>query len=420
MKKIIQVHFYFCLMFIPFVADAQQKSNDSFNLQLAYRWAPIHYQDTDNTNAKADYISKFDYDGNFFGNDNWDNLDKGNLSAYAYYSVVETSTHWFIIYMFYHPRDWTDGSFDNEHENDAEGLLTIIKKGATTYGSFVAMFTTPHGGINSYVPQNSTLTRNNSVFSGSNFNGKVSFKNYDGALHPTTVQHAKSHAIYAFPSGDFSGKPNEDGIIYYPSKTLSELPSSGNDRNVKYQLINIFDFNLWTLQLFESAQTSSHNTYHTWGSFIGDKTGGCGNGSTVLCTTNAASPPWGWAFSNYEKYRGLLALDPAKTVNDYFKGLGNFSLIYSTNKYLVDLEKSGFTDTNLPYGWPTNQKISYLYEKIANKLSLKDNVNTDDTVFWKNKNTISHLSMLPICISKAKSPNGVLHLLNNSNNFTVL
>lgn len=364
MKK-IQIIILFSLFFlIHFTSDAEQKSNDAFNLQLAYRWAPVHYQDTDDSNAKADYITKFDYDGNFFGNNNWDNLNSGNLSAYAYYSVVETNTHWFIIYMFYHPRDWIDGSFDQEHENDSEGLLTIIKKGATTYGSFVAMLTTPHGGINSYVPINSTLTRNNIVFSGNNFNGKVTFKNYDGALHPTTVQHAKNHAIYAFPSGDFSGKANQDGIIYYPSKTIAELPSSGNDRNVKYKLLNVFDFNLWALQLFESTELSSHNTYYNWGHFSGDKTGGCGNGASVTCSTNAASPPWGWAFSNYPKYRGLLALDPATTVNDYFSGLGNFSLNYTTNKYLVDLRSNGFTDSNLPFGWPIDQKISYLYQKL--------------------------------------------------------
>jgi len=33
------------------------------DFDLAYRYAPIHYQDTDSTNYRADYITRFDYDG---------------------------------------------------------------------------------------------------------------------------------------------------------------------------------------------------------------------------------------------------------------------------------------------------------------------------------------------------------------------
>jgi hypothetical protein len=59
-------------------------------------------------------------------------------------------------------------------------------------------------------------------------------------------------------------------------------------------------------------------------------------------------------------------------------------------------------------------------KKLANKLSLRDNVNTDDTVFWKNKNTISHLSMLPICIREAKITQwGIAHK-NLSRYFSIL
>jgi hypothetical protein len=33
--------------------------------------------------------------------------------------------HWYILYAFFHPQDWTDTPFDQEHENDLEGLLVI-------------------------------------------------------------------------------------------------------------------------------------------------------------------------------------------------------------------------------------------------------------------------------------------------------
>ncbi|MGH2362530.1 MAG: hypothetical protein ACRDGM_18550, partial [bacterium] len=86
------------------------------DFDLAYYHAPIHYQDTDSTNYRADYVTRFNYDGNnMTATDNWENLNKFPLAAYAYYSVVETCTHWFIVYGFFHPRDWAQG-FGQEHE----------------------------------------------------------------------------------------------------------------------------------------------------------------------------------------------------------------------------------------------------------------------------------------------------------------
>ncbi|MET0414403.1 MAG: hypothetical protein ABW022_00075, partial [Actinoplanes sp.] len=80
--------------------------------ELALRWAPIHYQDVDSTGShalggKADFITRYDFDGDLNGRDNWDNAGR-NTSAAAYYSVIETSTHWYLTYFFFHPRDWVD------------------------------------------------------------------------------------------------------------------------------------------------------------------------------------------------------------------------------------------------------------------------------------------------------------------------
>ena len=83
--------------------------------ELALRWAPIHYQDVDTTGShalagKADFITRYDFDGNLNGRDNWDNAGR-NTSAAAYYSVSETSTHWYLTYFFFHPATgWTTRS----------------------------------------------------------------------------------------------------------------------------------------------------------------------------------------------------------------------------------------------------------------------------------------------------------------------
>src|SRR5215475_10805408 len=88
------------------VSEALTATNATDRANLALRWAPVHYQDVDQTGShalggKADYITRYDYDGDLNGRNNWD--DAGNaaypLAAHVYYSVTETSSHWFIVYL---------------------------------------------------------------------------------------------------------------------------------------------------------------------------------------------------------------------------------------------------------------------------------------------------------------------------------
>src|SRR5687767_1851719 len=86
----------------PETLGATQAAEVNFNEELAYRWAPVHYQDVDQTGdyavgGKSDYITAINFDNDWVGTNNWNNI-AGNYSAaaYVYYSVAETSTHWFI------------------------------------------------------------------------------------------------------------------------------------------------------------------------------------------------------------------------------------------------------------------------------------------------------------------------------------
>ena len=58
---------------------------------------------------------------------------------------------------FFHPRDWTDSSFDQEHENDMEGLLSIVRKDGTPYGRLEGMVTVFHNDFYSFVSPGSQL-----------------------------------------------------------------------------------------------------------------------------------------------------------------------------------------------------------------------------------------------------------------------
>lgn len=61
--------------------------------ELATHWSPFIYQAT---TGRHDYITRFDFDGNWLGHDNWENYECYPLPAYVYYSVVESTNYYFL------------------------------------------------------------------------------------------------------------------------------------------------------------------------------------------------------------------------------------------------------------------------------------------------------------------------------------
>lgn len=290
--------------------------------EIARRWAPVHYQDVDQTGTHAlggrsDYISRVDFDGDWSGLNNWDNAGTGSLAAHVYWSSVETSTHWFLTYTFFHPRDWTDSFFDTEHENDAEGVLLAVEKDGTTYGKLRAALTVAHTNFYSYLPAGSTWTAG-----GESVDGTLPMQTnpHDGFSHPVTAQEAKGHGLKARGGYDING----DGVIYFPA-TSAETPSHPDDRDVRYALVDVFaSGGLWDRR--------NTTPFASWGSFAGDKSGGCGSGA-IGCSTNAANAPWGWDDGDDAPGRGALATDPAGVMASYFTIPGAYSRTYTNNRF---------------------------------------------------------------------------------------
>jgi hypothetical protein len=290
--------------------------------ELALRWAPIHYQDVDATGShalggKADYITRVDFDGNLDGRDNWDRAAAADASfaAAAYYSVAETSTHWFITYFFFHPRDWADHPFfETEHENDGEGVLLAVQKDGSAYGILRSAVTVAHTSFYSYTPSGSTWTGGRETVDGTL---RTQSSPHDSFQHPVTAQEVQGHGLKAYPQYTING----DGIVYYPA-AQGETPSSGNDRDVRYELIDVFAAGgLW-------AQRGNSSL----GTFAGDTSGGCGVG-TFSCGTNSANAPWGWDDGDDLPARGEIATDPAKLSAEYFTVPGELARAYSYNPY---------------------------------------------------------------------------------------
>ncbi|XXX82321.1 hypothetical protein WMF30_26555 [Sorangium sp. So ce134] len=305
--------------------DALTAASADGRAALALRWAPIHYQDVDVTGShalggRADYIARVDFDGDWSGTNNWENAGARALPAHAYHAVVETGTHWFIVYTFFHPRDWMDSPFDTEHENDSEGVLVIVARDGTEHGRLLGAVTVAHSDFYSFVPDGSPL-----VAGAESIDGRLSLASFGGQLHPITAQEAKGHGLKAWPSYDIVG----DGVKYYPSLTDAEEPSSASDADVRYRLIDAYGPDgLWPRRDLATLFTSS-------GAFLGDRGGGCGSGLSFYCPTNAANAPWGWDDGDDGPVaRGEIATDPAKLVAHYFGVPAGFSRTYSFNPFL--------------------------------------------------------------------------------------
>ncbi|UOB17903.1 hypothetical protein [Abyssalbus ytuae] len=305
---------------VPLSSQKTKNLSRTTDFELALRWAPIHYMDVDATGTyaeggKSDYVTAINYDGDWNAENNWNNLAaySNSLSAHCYYSIVETNTHWFIIYAFFHPRDWTDNFLLynlDQHENDLEGIMMAIEKDASTYGTLRGAVTVSHSDFYSYTPAGSTFSNGLE-----DIDGTLEMQNYNGAMHPVTAQEAKGHGLKAWPQNNING----DGVIYYPSaNSNAQIPSDNYDNYVEYKLVNIFETGgLW------DQRFNTNLFFDTNGGFKGNdfKTGG-------------ANAPWAWNDGDDGIVQGgEMATNPAKLIDNYFDGLGNFSHFYLDNKY---------------------------------------------------------------------------------------
>ena len=324
-------------------------------LELAYRHAPVLWQKVNDANPRGDCITRVDFAGKLddFVH-NWSNVSNKNnkLLAHAYYSVVETSTHYFILYVFYHGQDWYDGKFlhdkvrkkFDEHLNDLEGALAVITKKADREKERVdAFITVSHFHFYSYA--NWRTSEEELLYKDAWSDRIRGYKeDPDGNIWPTEDNGVNRFSLYAQARGhgirgDRKSWGLEKKIIrYFPSMDTADEPDENKYReedgtlyqDVRYKFIDFFEpGGLWenkdNPRIFQ-ANTKGQDALVN----VDDE------GQRVA---GSANPPWGWDDMDDRHKCGEPAINPAKIIHDYFTGLREFSLEYIHNPYLNIFKK---------------------------------------------------------------------------------
>lgn len=340
-------------------------SNDR-DRQVAGRFAPIFYQAL-GEKPHSDYITNFDFDGDWRGDNNWENADNQQftLKAFIYYSVAETNTNFFIHYAVFHPRDYKGGEERGKllseliregfkrggkydptgrgdeailaHENDMEGCLVVVKKNGSdlSKGRVTFVESLHHNKFSRYA------TTDTSGFS--------TVRLEDG--HPSLYVEPKGHGIEGFLCDEkqcggkdfvrykFTGTPGS------PREPRS-CPNAGSGcgETVGYDLIPIAT-SLWSRAL--NAPNETYGDACNYGVVKLPVTTVKSSGevefdlSRMGCAflgkvggANMAKPPWAWLdFDRRNRKLGSWFFDPAAVVKEDFGLSASFSTVYKRTPF---------------------------------------------------------------------------------------
>ena len=314
------------------------------HFELAEKWAPVWHHDSDDTDAVADYITAFDFDGDNISNNNWENLHapEADLRAMIYWSVVETETHWFILYTDFHARDWTEDCdpflpFKEPcHENDMEGAMVVVRKGTDPFGKFEVLYTEAHNTLH-------VFTNNPAIQPASTPNLETEGVSFEDGTHVELYVESKGHGVCALyydgeghcqhpTDGAPPPFPGGDGIVFRYNGGLAEVPESGNDPDVGYALLP-FEDTVWAHRedvcddgcMFDGQMT--YDGVQLPKAFDGDTWG-----------KDKANPPWAWDDpDDGPVFRGDFFFRPAKAMVTHLDVPGPVSQKYVVNPYLFGL-----------------------------------------------------------------------------------
>lgn len=121
-------------MFFTTAPDAEA---EAFYGEIARRYAPHVFQETNRALVQADWLAAYDFDNEWRGDRkhrNWQ-AKKDLLAGAVYWNVTETKTHYFVTYAYYHPFDYDQRSVESVvRESGLVGAQVIVAKGGDHEG----------------------------------------------------------------------------------------------------------------------------------------------------------------------------------------------------------------------------------------------------------------------------------------------
>ncbi|MGH9509170.1 MAG: hypothetical protein ACRD2M_04475 [Terriglobales bacterium] len=325
--------------------------------QIAERFAPVFYKRLAGTaeEHRFDYPTNFDFDGDWVGNNNWQNAGdpKYKLWSFVYYSVIEGEDHYYIHYAVFHPRDWSvvekayTGILDKlqdkykeiigekarkevefNHENDLEGALVIVDKWAKGGPAVIAAETVAHNHLLRWVTPEATHLRVPS-------DGQPKRLRLDKG-RPMLYVESQKHGIHAWQGEE--GTQAEPILVMRYGKPMEF--SQVEDGEATYELVSIYK-TWWKY----GRETREPNT--TFGTVVDFNDGFCGvaGARRPACEVgriggairgdyarpNASNAPWNWIdLDDKELTPGAWFFDPAYILRRHF---GQFD---SAEKYLFN------------------------------------------------------------------------------------
>jgi hypothetical protein len=337
--------------------------------RLAEHYSPFVAQETW-FQWTADALTRSDFDDDWDAANNWDNLGKGSTQAYVYYAAIESQSHWFLIYNFFHARDYSDNCVAGTcHENDNEGAVLAVRKDGSEFGKLETMETLAHNNVYSYVNDRAIRRGAHTI------EGSIAL--HDGS-HPMVFLEAGGHGALGatdakslFDPGARTWRVNTG--ITYVYKGVAERPKSGMDRDIGYELLPIYHH--WWAQASRDTAGSLFGAFYPYQPF-GNRPGMqraevAGAFAGKEFGEDKAKPFWGWHDTATQKSRtlatGQWATDPAYAVSRdlTFPAGRGVSLDYVFNPYLNTAEvpfvtivrnlQSGEVAPGAPYRGPAPQ-----------------------------------------------------------------
>lgn len=272
---------------------------------LAAHFAPVIVQGI-GSHEKADLFTRVDFDGDFRSNNNWKNLKHYRAPAFVYYDVIESTTHYFITYGLFYPRDYHWFCFWKHcHENDFEGIrVTVEKDDKTPMGRLWMLETLAHNVLR--------FDRNPAEI---------------GVDHPrpVVVVEKYGHGVYSWNQR----RPDKNTTLFtYGS--FAEDPRERSGEFYTYDLLPMKE--LWDLKHLDQKNELFTKHFDHRGDrydigrlpefFAGKKWG------------KGARPAWSWSPKNRGLKQGDWFLDPAYSLCRMLHCDYTFSLNYEHHPYL--------------------------------------------------------------------------------------